>query len=365
MAGPATGIGLWIGPFGGYPPRLGRRVAWARDHGLEVDPGVEEDGTADVWGLRLCPAGDRYRAHLGNALERWTAAGVRYWKLDGVQFDCPATDHGHGGRISQMDRFAATMARARWPGRPRGPGGTDGDRAADPDVVIAFTSGSNPSPWWLAHADFLWRGGLDDSTVATPGVPAHERFATYVDECLDEYRDTALPMSALVPFAVVENEAAGYRTPGDTEGWARHCWWMVGRGTLHHDLYVAPDSLSADEWATVGRALAWARDHQRVLARSRMVGGHPADGEVYGFVSRHRGRAVLALRNPGALSREATVAHAQLAGVDGPAAALTTVWSDATPTVPAVLGSGEQVTVTLAPFGVLLLSSCGDAPPDL
>ncbi|HEX2193324.1 MAG TPA: hypothetical protein VHH09_09030, partial [Acidimicrobiales bacterium] len=229
-AGP-VGIGLWVSPFGGYGSRAATRVAWGRKLGFEIDPGIDDAGTPNGWGQRLCPAGRRYAAHLASALGGWTAAGVRYWKLDGVQFDCQGTDHGHatgpGGRTDQMDRFAALL-----------------DRISDGGVATAFTSGSNPSPWWLRHADFLWRGGLDDTAVELAG-PRLVRFDTYIDDCLNDYRDTALPMSALVTFSVVENGAVSYREPGQgLDDWERHCWWMVGRGTLHHDLYCAPDSLS-------------------------------------------------------------------------------------------------------------------------
>ena len=120
-------IGLWIGPFGGYGERLAARVAWSSGQGHEVD---------DARGI-LCVAGHRYRAALRRALLAWTAAGVGYWKLDGVSFACDRPGHGHpeggaGGRTAQMDAFRSLL---------------DDVRAVRPDVVIAFTSGSNPSPW--------------------------------------------------------------------------------------------------------------------------------------------------------------------------------------------------------------------------
>jgi hypothetical protein len=91
--------------------------------------------------------------------------------------------------------------------------------------------------------------------------------------------------------------ASYWDAPGP-DGWARHCWLAVGRGTLHQDLYVAPDSLSEDEWAVLAEALAWARERQHVLARSRLVLGDPSAGEVYGFVARRGGDAIACLRNP-------------------------------------------------------------------
>ena len=230
VAGGAKSIGLWIGPFGGYGDRQVARVAWARDQGGEVEA---------PYGL-LCVAGDRYGSELARTIAAWTAAGVGYWKLDGLRFGCAEPGHGHptgaGGRTAQMDRFERVMGAAR---------------RADPDVVVAFTSGSNPSPWWLRTADFLWRGGLDDSGTGFPG-PRHESFATYIDARLHLLRRCAVPVSAIVTFSVVESEACRYRDPGESlADWTRHCWLIVGRGTQHHDLYVSPGSLSEAEWAAL------------------------------------------------------------------------------------------------------------------
>jgi hypothetical protein len=294
-----AGLGLWLSPAGGYFDRRTRRVAWGGAHGLEVDRRA---------GL-LCAAGRRYRAHLAEAFRRWTAAGVGYWKLDGVRFDCAEDGHGHpvgpGARTVQADAFVDLVG---------------GIRAVRPDAVVAFTIGSHPSPWWLSSVDFVWRGGLDDATAADQPGTRLDRFDTYLDRCLQAYRPAAMPVSALVIFSIVESAAASYRDDeSGPEGWARHCWLAVGRGTLHHDLYVAPDSLSDPEWAVLGEALAWARRRQHVLARSRMVLGDPAAGEVYGFLARRGDEGTVCLRNPSDRPRpvDLDVAGAELTPVFG------------------------------------------------
>ena len=323
------GIGLWLSPFGGYGDRRRARVAWARVHGLEVEAASST----------LCAAGRRYRDHLAAVLEAWTAAGVRYWKLDGVRFRCEEPGHGHpvgpGARTAQVDAFLGLVGSIR---------------AVRPDAVIAFTIGSWPSPWWLAAVDFVWRGGLDDTAAEHPGTRL-DRFDTYVDTCLAAYRSAALPVSALVTFSVVESGAASYRDEGDLAGWARHCWLAVGRGTLHHDLYVAPGSLSDPEWAVLSEALAWARRHQGVLARSRMVLGDPGRGEVYGFVARRSDQAVACLRNPSPTAQQVDVDWPGLLGYPpGTPVAVASRFGSAPPTA-------GSVTVTLGPFGVVVVEA--------
>lgn len=321
-------IGLWLSPIGGYAARRQARLAWAAEHGYEIDLQA---------GL-LCAAGTRYRAHLADVLTRWTAAGVGYWKLDGVSFACADPDHGHpvgpGARTAQADSFLGLVA---------------GIRAVRPDAVIAFTIGSHPSPWWLSAVDFVWRGGLDDTEAEHPGSGL-DRFDTYIDACLQAYRPaTAMPVSALVVFSVVESEAAGYRGDAGPDAWARHCWLAAGRGTLHHDLYVAPDSLTEAEWAVLAEALAWARAHQDVLARSRMVLGDPVAGEVYGFAATKNGAAALCLRNPSAQARSVELPTL-------PAGPFRTVYGRPVP--------AGATHLTLDPFEVLVLDADADRAPE-
>lgn len=336
-AGGAQRLGLWVGPWGGYFDRKDRRVGWGAAHGYETHEGS--------W-PRLCPAGDAYRAHLIRALSGWASAGIGYWKLDGVQFDCPETGHGHAvgeaGRTDQMDRFARLLQEVR---------------AANPAAVLTFTTGSNPSPWWLRHADFLWRGGLDDDAPEQFDGPPSERFDTYIDSCLDALRHTAVPVSAIVTFSLVENQVRGYRDSGGageatSPAWSRHCWLLAGRGSLHHDLYVGPGSLSEAEWDVLAGALRWVGHHQVALARSRMFGGRPQAGEAYGFAGWAGGRFAGCIRNPSAAESEIDVSPGAL-GLATPATAVEMAWGRSAHARSIGL---PAATVVLEPFEVAVFS---------
>ena len=336
-AGGAKSIGLWIGPFGGYGDRQVARVAWARDQGAEVET---------PYGL-LCVAGDRYGSELARTLARWTAAGVGYWKLDGLRFGC-------------------TDARPRPPHRRRRPHRPDGQVRADhgggPPGRSRRGGGLHQrlQPVAVVAADRrLPVAGRPGRLRRRLPRPRHESFATYIDARLQLLRRCAVPVSAIVTFSVVESEACRYRDEGESiADWERHCWLIVGRGTQHHDLYVSPGSLSEDEWAALATALAWARRHQRVLARSRMVLGDPSKGQVYGYASHRDGEAVLCLRNPTPRRRRVRFTLAELHGFPPDAdVALDAVYGP----LPAPTGSpvkaGRRLTVTLEPFGVVLFRS--------
>jgi hypothetical protein len=158
--------------------------------------------------------------------------------------------------------------------------------------VIGYTSGSNPSPFWLQHADFVWRGGSDDSHAGA-GEP-FDRHNTFLDICLQPHRSTEMPVSAFVTFDIVQGRIAGNR--GDV--FERGVWWLAARTSLHHDWYIQASDLTQEQWKVLARAAAWAKSHEKLFRWSRMIGGDPAQGEVYGFAAFDDGHGVLALRNP-------------------------------------------------------------------
>ncbi|MCE9615671.1 MAG: hypothetical protein K8T26_15490 [Lentisphaerae bacterium] len=334
-------IGLWVGPIGGYLGR-GPLVAFGKSLGYETWTDVTDD--SGFGQDKLCAHGTHYHAHLRESLAHWARAGVRYWKFDGIEFHCNDATHGHdvgpGACTAQMDAWIELMQVIR--------------RTA-PDSLIAFTTGSNPSPWWLLHVDFVWRGGGDDRTVAQD-APKRERFATYIDDCLHLLRHTAMPVASVVTFGLIQNAALTYASDGETpEAFERALWLMVARGTHHHDLYVSPDTLSPDAWAALARALHWARRQRRVLARSRMILGEPMRGDVYGFASWRDGRGIVALRNPSGAARTLTTTWRDLlpeATLDDLSPLTATPAYGPAPRPPRTPAPGDTVHVDLPPFGV-------------
>ena len=267
------GVSLWFGPIGGYGVR-NQRVAFAPKLDFEIN------------GDKLCLAGPRYQQHVVDCFSRWGKQGMDYIKVDGFWPDCNKIDHGHavgpGGAIQQMDALIKVFA--EW-------------RKGNPQLVIGYTSGSHPSPFWLQHCDYVWRCGADDEHQGV-GDP-FDRYHTFVDGCLQMHRHTAMPVSAFVTFDIVQ----GRTKSSSREAFERGAWWLAARTSLHHDWYVEASDLTPDEWRLLTRASQWAKTQQRVFRFSRMIGGDPRQGEVYGFAAFDAGAGTLALRNPGAEPR--------------------------------------------------------------
>jgi hypothetical protein len=278
-------LSLWFGPIGGYGTRQ-QRVNFGRAAGYEINSD------------KLCLAGPQYRRHVIESFSQWAGQGMDYIKVDGFWPDCPKVDHGHpvgsGGAVSQMDALMETFA--AW-------------RKARPNLLIGYTSGSNPSPFWLQHADFVWRGGADDSHAGV-GEP-FDRHNTYLDTCLQLHRQTAMPISAFVTFDIVQ-----HRIRGNSEaGFERGAWWLAARTSLHHDWYLEAGDLTLGQWQLLARVARWAIEHEQVFCFSQMVGGDPRRGEIYGFSAFHEGTGTLALRNPSAEPRALTSSLADLLGL--------------------------------------------------
>jgi hypothetical protein len=115
-----------------------------------------------------------------------------------------------------------------------------------------------------------------------------------VDGCLQLHRATEMPISGFVTFDIVQ----GRTRSSSRAAFERGAWWLAARTSLHHDWYVEAGDLTTEEWRLLARAAKWAKGQERVFRFSRMIGGDPRKGEVYGFAAFDAGAGTLALRNP-------------------------------------------------------------------
>jgi hypothetical protein len=263
------GLSLWFGPAGGQGARE-KRVALGRSAGLEVN------------GDKLCLAGTAYRKQAIAAFSAWSANGMDLIEVEGFFPDCKCEGHGHptgeGAAVAQMDALIENFA--EW-------------RKARRGIRIAFTAGSNPSPFWLQHADSIGRGVVAGGEASGDGEP-FDRRATAIDEVLQVHRPADAPFSSFV----AEDLDASCLAGTSDAAFERNAWWLAARTTLLHRWCVQPSDLTPERWKVLDQAAEWAKSRQKLFRLSRMVGGDPRQKGIYGFSAFEEGVGVLALRNP-------------------------------------------------------------------
>lgn len=292
-----TGLGIWLGPTGGYSHR-DRRLEYMREKGYELV------------GDQLCLAGKKYRTLFEKRVTDLAADhGVDYFKWDGIQFSCSEPDHGHPvGLYSRRAVLDTVIDLCR------------GVREVNPGIFLNVTSGTWLSPWWVAHADTIWMQGYDYGYADVPSISRRDRAITYRDCVLHNglvKNDFWFPVANLMTHGIIKGDMqqlGGEAEPLDK--FTDNALLYVARGVSMYELYVSPDLLGEGEWRAIAESLLWAEDRFEVLDETVMIGGDPAKREPYGYAHFEGDRGILALRNPFAENHLMEVTLSPALGLD-------------------------------------------------
>ncbi len=278
-----SGLGLWLGPIGGYGEGLRLRSEAGRRAGLEVS----HKGYLDL-------AGARYnRVLTGRLLEYIKRYDVNYYKLDGILFGYGDTDHGITPGL--FAREAQTEALT---------GILDTLHAARPDLFTNITVSSWLSPWWLMHTDCVWMSGKDYGWLRSLPSPSKRDLAiSYRDKvCFENFRslEHQFPMNSLMTVGVIKGEYQYLGDPDETvDKWTNNLVVNFSRGISMWELYISPQIISPEEWSSLRHTIRWAEANSSVLlANTTMVGGDPAERECYGYFHYSAPKMILTVRNP-------------------------------------------------------------------
>jgi hypothetical protein len=128
-------------------------------------------------------------------------------------------------------------------------------------------------------------------------------------------------------------------------------------GTNLQELHIDPSLMTERTWGVLAESAKWSRSNRRVLADTHWIGGDPAQGEVYGWASWSKEKAILSLRNPNGQPAEITLDIAK--AFELPAGApqkyvLKSPWAEDAPKPTVAVQAGRPHTFRLAPFEVLV-----------
>jgi hypothetical protein len=277
--------GIWLSPWGGYGRPHQERVKYGREQGFEI-----RDGNFSLAGPKY------YGRFRGLCVEVVKKYGINQFKFDGIGVD-GNDDTGAGLRdFEAMLKLIAEL------------------RSLKPDIYINQTTGTWPSPFWLLHADSIWRGGEDHSFVEGT-APERERWISYKDNDVhDEVvgRSELYPLNSLMLHGIIYAKQArglNYDTNNVLRSEIRA---FFGNGTQLQEMYITPSLMTQENWQTLAEAAKWSRENADTLVDTHWVGGAPADRQAYGWASWSPRKGILTLRNPSAKPAEIKIDPAKV-----------------------------------------------------
>ncbi len=323
--------GVWMSPWGGYGKPKEDRLTFGRAEGFETNEG----------GFAL--SGPKYFARFRETcLDMIRRYGVNQFKFDGTG----NVAHAIPGSAFDSD-FSAMLALIA------------DLRVEKPDLYVNLTSGTYPSPFFLRHADSIWRGG-EDHDFAGVGSD-RQRWITYRDA--DTYagivkKGPLFPLNALMLHGVIYARHANHLDSDPQGDFTSDARAYFGTGTQLQELYITPALFSSANWDALAEAARWARERAAILVDTHWVGGDPAALEVYGHAAWLPGKGTLVLRNPKDMPQgiELDIGEALELPVDAPRRySARSPWGSDRGQVPIVLESAIPHRFELEPFEVLTL----------
>lgn len=286
-------LSLWVSTNG----PVGMKPDFLRSKRIAVGGGISSHYSGPNYGVMMDPK-------LEKALTRRFCElaspeyGVCHFKVDwdnecatSPEFDriYPTRDHVREASIDVMARICAAV------------------RKVNPHAIFRY--GRWPSPWLLTFADHVFLpDSRDCEYIDFPALNQRDSAATHRDLlywCVQVRDESVFPLDAY------DNHEFGHslRNPfQESPGvWSNACIWAVMRGTSYHQFTLMPESLEKWQVETLRRTLDVLRKYapEVITGSSRMFGGNPAAGEIYGFLHPgNKGKILLALRNSSPLPQE-------------------------------------------------------------
>lgn len=181
------------------------------------------------------------------------------------------------------------------------------ERELNPEIFINYTNGAWFSPFWLQHTDCLWMmTGDSGGSTDWPHISLRDGATTY--RCKYFFQSfnnpqrcprPTIPIANFMTHGILLSHRKPFTDFEDTlRDWADYVVMYMARGTTLKELYLDLDLLDDDHWKVLATTSRWAGLNQNRLLNTVYVGGDPAKGQAYGYISWVDGRAILTVRNP-------------------------------------------------------------------
>lgn len=353
-----SNFGLWLGPRGGYGTE--RTIA---NYIVRNNLGSRNEKQNDI---NISDA--RYLNKLLKDIfigyqEKFD---INYWKLDGMLLNPSTNASNH--HVVGNPLYTISETYERWTDMYEAMREQRGDKG----LWINMTSYTNPSPWHLQWVNSVWMQntgdtGYDDKFNNT----AEEAMLTYRDNDYYEFfneRQWQLPNKYFYNHDPVYGLTANDSYPlhgrprpdieYSNEEMRNHLYMLGTRGTAFWEYYYSPSMFNDDLWDINAEAANWIKDNFNILQKSKMFGGQPSRGEVYGYSCWNGSDGIISLRNPSDREQRYTVKYDRLIGVGESTKDVygkVVVGDIDKYQIDKALSYGDEITYTLKPKEVLIM----------
>jgi len=277
--------GIWLSPWGGYGQPHKDRIKYGQAQGFET-----RDGNFSMAGPKYY---QRFRDLCVEVVQKY---GINQFKFDGIGVEGNDSTGAARRDFEAMLKLIAEL------------------RALKPDLYINQTTGTWPSPFWLLHADSIWRGG-DDHDFVKGTAPERERWISYKDNDVHEEvvgRSELYPLNSLMLHGIIYAKHAHGLNHDNQHVLKSEIRAFFGNGTQLQEMYITPSLMTPENWDALAEAAKWSRANAATLVDTHWVGGAPVEGQVYGWASWSPKKGILTLRNPSAAAAEINIDPAKV-----------------------------------------------------
>ena len=289
-----SNFGLWLGPRGGYGTE--RQIA---NYIANNNLGSRNENS----GNDINVSDGRYLDKLVNDIfvDYQNKFDINYWKLDGMLLE-PSTNSSNAHTTTdKLCTISETYE--RWTDM------FETMRKNRPDLWINMTSYANPSPWHVQWVNSVWMQNTGDTGYSNKFNSSHEeQMLTFRDGDYYEFftnNQWQLPNKYFYNHDPVYAKTA-HNVPGGpgrqieytTDELRNHLYMLGTRGTAFWEYYYSPSMFDDEKWQVNAEAANWIEDNFDILQKSKMFGGDPENGDVYGYSCWNGNQGIVSIRNP-------------------------------------------------------------------
>ncbi|MBR3149600.1 MAG: hypothetical protein IKF64_05460 [Eubacterium sp.] len=222
-----------------------------------------------------------------------------------------------------------------------------------PDVHITLCGMRDVSPWWRQWVNTIGNLALSDGKGDALSDD-YNKFENDITESDTVFFDTMC--SHAVQLYSKELALKLDESDLSSEEFYKVIMWSVVRGEGLVNLTQSMIGLDDSKREALSRALKFKTENQSVLENCTFIGGRPADGNIYGFVSWNDDGGVIAMRNPTNEKVPITLVLNKLMGVPETLEDVhrESVYNQMLPETDETYSYGSKLEITLHPFECII-----------